>query len=74
MSCPPADVVTSLSAAFSGELPVLSSTTIIELNSSVYDLDESYVNGKTTMLHIIIMTLLYMHVCMYAYNYLCINT
>ena len=49
VSCPPSDVVASVSAPFLGELPELSSTTIIELSSNVYELDESYINGETTM-------------------------
>ena len=49
VSCPPTDVVASVSAPFLGEFPQLSSTTIIELSSNVYELDKSYVNGETTM-------------------------
>ena len=67
VSCPPSDVVASVSAPFLDELPELSSTTIIELSSNVYELDDSYVNGEKTMSCMCIYECIYIHTYVHSY-------
>ena len=51
VSCPPTAVITSSSTPISDRIPTPSPSTFIKLNNSLYELAESYINGKIMHLH-----------------------